>query len=262
MCMKLVFIRHGDPDYKNDSVTAAGAREAALLAERARGWKNIAGIFVSPYGRAQATAKPLLETLAMQAETMPWLREFDHHIIYPRTGLEKSAAWDWYPRDFYAEDMLFDRDRWHNLPAFRAGELEKHYTDLCNGFDSLLLRYGYKRIEPRTAIYCCTPHLTPEAAAVDTHLQPSQPNLDDRTLVFVCHLGVMFGIIAHLTGMSPMQMWQGFFVAPSSVTVAGAEERVPGEVAFRVQMLGDVRHLTENGLEPSASGFFGNVVSF
>lgn len=77
----------------------------------------------------------------------------------------------------------------------------------------------------------------------------------------MCHLGVMFAIISHLTGISPVQLWQGFFVAPSSVTVLGAEERVPGEVVFRVQQLGDVRHLAENGESVSASGFFGNCLT-
>ena len=33
--MRLLFIRHGDPDYVNDTLTAKGHREAALLAERA-----------------------------------------------------------------------------------------------------------------------------------------------------------------------------------------------------------------------------------
>ena len=260
--MKLIFIRHGDPDYKHNTVTAKGAREAALLAERASAWKDIAGVFVSPYGRAADTAKPLVETLGLTAETMPWLREFDHHIIYPRTGAEKAAAWDWFPQDFYGEELLFDRKRWHQLPAFRDGELEAHYTAVCDGFDGVLARYGYERTARHTPIYRCEPHLTPAQAATDTHLQPLQADFDSRNLVFVCHLGVMFAIIAHLAGISPMQLWQGFFVAPTSVTVLGAEERVPGEVVFRVQTLGDIRHLTEHGEPPSASGFFGNVSAF
>ena len=33
--MRILFIRHGDPDYANDTLTEKGHREAALLAERA-----------------------------------------------------------------------------------------------------------------------------------------------------------------------------------------------------------------------------------
>lgn len=34
--MRLLFIRHGDPDYVHDTLTEKGHREAALLAERAQ----------------------------------------------------------------------------------------------------------------------------------------------------------------------------------------------------------------------------------
>lgn len=275
--MHLIFIRHGDPDYEHNTVTAKGKRECALLAERAASWKNIAGVFVSPYGRAQDTARPLLEKLGASiasdgamlstsspfpVETLGWLREFDHHIIDPRTGSERSVCWDWLPRDHFAEPLHFDRDRWHQTSTFRAAGIEGHYANVCAGLDAVLLRYGYKRTDERTAIYTCHPHLSPQEAARDTHLLATQEDLDARALVFVCHLGVMFTAIAHLTGISPVQLWQGFFVAPTSVTVLGAEERVPGEAVFRVQALGDVRHLVEAGEPPSASGFFGNVTVF
>ena len=65
-------------------------------------------------------------------------------------------------------------------------------------------------------------------------------------------------MIGYLTGISPVQLWQGFFVAPSSVTVLGAEERNPGEVIFRVQEFGDCSHLLSGKEPPSASGYFGN----
>ena len=58
--MKLIFIRHGDPDYKNDSLTEQGMREARLLAPRIPklGSKEY---YVSPLGRAQLTAKLAME---------------------------------------------------------------------------------------------------------------------------------------------------------------------------------------------------------
>jgi len=35
--MRIIFVRHGDPDYANDTLTEKGWREAALLAERVSG---------------------------------------------------------------------------------------------------------------------------------------------------------------------------------------------------------------------------------
>lgn len=51
--MKIIFIRHGDPDYVNDTLTEKGMREAKLLAKRVADWKNITQFYCSPLGRAK-----------------------------------------------------------------------------------------------------------------------------------------------------------------------------------------------------------------
>ena len=50
--MKLVIVRHGDPDYAKDHLTEKGKREVELLADRLV--KNPAkAYYVSPLGRAK-----------------------------------------------------------------------------------------------------------------------------------------------------------------------------------------------------------------
>ena len=49
--MRIIFIRHGDPDYVNDSLTEKGVREAELLAKRVAKWENITQFYCSPLGR-------------------------------------------------------------------------------------------------------------------------------------------------------------------------------------------------------------------
>ena len=58
--MKLLIIRHGDPDYEHDDLTEVGKREAQCLAARIAPMK-VREYFVSPLGRAKATAAPTLE---------------------------------------------------------------------------------------------------------------------------------------------------------------------------------------------------------
>ena len=48
--MRIVFIRHGEPDYSKDSLTPKGWREAELLAKRISKWnvsnvKSMKGMF-------------------------------------------------------------------------------------------------------------------------------------------------------------------------------------------------------------------------
>jgi len=258
--MHLIFIRHGDPDYTIDSLTAKGEQEAVLLGERMAKWR-ITKSYVSPMGRAVKTAQLALKRQNKKAEILNWLREFNYPVIDEKNG-EKRIAWDWLPQEYIAEPRYFDGKEWCDTPTMKSGDMESHYREVSSGIDGILSGSGYKRASPLSFIYQCAPHLSAEAASADNHLDAFQPNLDDRTIVFFCHLGVMFAVIAHLTGMSPVQLWQGFFVAPSSVTVLGAEERVPGEAVFRVQTLGDCSHLLSAKEPPSASGFFGNCFAY
>lgn len=65
--MKILLIRHGDPDYTIDSLTEKGWREAKLLSNRLEKLE-IRDFYVSPLGRARATVQPTLEKLNRTAE--------------------------------------------------------------------------------------------------------------------------------------------------------------------------------------------------
>ncbi len=52
--MRIIFVRHGEPDYSTDSLTENGKKEAEALAERTSKW-NVDKFYVSPQGRAFST---------------------------------------------------------------------------------------------------------------------------------------------------------------------------------------------------------------
>jgi broad specificity phosphatase PhoE len=253
--MRLIFIRHGDPDYTIDSLTKKGVHEAELLSKRVAKWHK-ADFFVSPLGRAEKTAEIAMKDTGRTAETCPWLQEFYYPIVDPATG-RKHIPWDWLPSFFTAPEnrQLCDTDTWMHSPVMESGNIAEQYNEVCRGIDEILARYGYVRtggVYTTDGTHCQKGELN---TSTDTYKQP----YDDRVLVFFCHLGVMFTILSHLLTISPVQLWQGFFVAPSSVTVLGAEERIPGTAAFRVQVLGDTQHLHDGGEQLSASGYFTDV---
>ena len=79
--MRLIFIRHGDPDYSIDNLTEKGKKEVALLTERICKWDNVTDFFTSPLGRAKATGAPALEKQGRTAKEFPWLQEFYYQDI-------------------------------------------------------------------------------------------------------------------------------------------------------------------------------------
>ncbi|MFQ9890077.1 MAG: histidine phosphatase family protein [Streptococcus sp.] len=68
--MKLIFIRHGEPNYEIDSLTEKGWREAELLSKRTVKW-NVTDFYCSPLGRAKDTAS---FTLKMRAARPKFFR--------------------------------------------------------------------------------------------------------------------------------------------------------------------------------------------
>ena len=66
-------------------------------------------------------------------------------------------------------------------------------------------------------------------------------------------------LVSHLIGVAAPTIWQGMMMQPTSITVLGSEERIPGEASFRVQTFGDCRHLTEAGEPISQSGYFTDI---
>ncbi len=233
--MKLIFVRHGDPDYVNDTLTERGWKEAEALAPRAERWQAD-GLYCSPLGRAQDTAKTALSGKTENLKTLEWLKEFHVPVEDPTTH-EKRIPWDFMPAYWTEFEELYHRDEWVDAPVMKTGNIRERNELVREGIDALLKEYGYER--------CGRYYVTEKG--------------NDKTLVFFCHLGVQFVILGHLFGLSAPVLWQNCFVAPTSVTVVETEEREKGKVAFRCRKLGDTSHLYAAGIEPSKSGFFQSV---
>lgn len=279
--MRLIFIRHGDPDYQNDNLTEKGKREVALLTKRVCEWPDITAFFSSPLGRAKATGLPAMEKLGRTFEVFDWLQEFKYRTKYPEDFFiselagKETMCWDFIPEVYYSNPDFFDKDKWCQTDFMKAGHIDEKYAELCDGIDSLLKRYGYSRNAQgfyNVANPVHNPNFDPKYNALDKggiggdgrekYQLVSEKHLNEEcTFVFFCHLGVMFAIMAHLMGLSPMQLWQNFYVAPTSITILNTEERIPGQAMFRVERLGDTKHLTNGGEPLSSSGYFCDVFS-
>ncbi len=234
--MKLILIRHGEPDYVHDSLTEKGMREAAFLGERVKDWK-VDGLYVSCLGRARKTAEPIETALGRKAVVLDWLQEFRAKID-KKYGGQYGIPWDFAPAFWTEIPELYGKDTWYDAEIMgQSGDLpcvKDVYRETCEELDALLAGYGCRR---ERGYY---------------KIEPG----NDKTLVFVCHMGITCIILSHLLGISFPALIQGCFLPPSSVTIAGSEEVEPGIAAFRCQGMGDVWHLHKNGEPVSASGYF------
>lgn len=108
--MKIIFVRHGEPDYANDTLTEKGWREARALAERICKW-DVTDFYCSPLGRAKATASCTLDKMNRTAKTLDWMQEFAYFIDDPVTG-RHGVPWDFVPSFWSGDPLMKDMDRW------------------------------------------------------------------------------------------------------------------------------------------------------
>ena len=233
--MRIIFIRHGDPDYENDTLTPKGWREARLLADRVSTWE-VKQFYCSPLGRAQATASCSLEKMGRSAITCDWMQEFYYPITDPSTG-RFGVPWDFMPSHWTKDPLFYDRDHWHEAAIFRSNpDIKVNYDKVCTHLDKLLVNHGYHR---DGWMYRAT----------------DQAGQEENIVIF-CHLGITFVMMSHLLGIAPPLLWQNFFIAPTSVTILATEEREADTAYFRTQATGDTMHLYQ-GKEPiSQAGYF------
>ena len=83
--MRILLIRHAEPDYTVDSLTPKGRVEAELLSRRLARY-DIRDLYMSPLGRARDTAAYTLNRMGREAEILPWLAEFRGSYPDPETG--------------------------------------------------------------------------------------------------------------------------------------------------------------------------------
>jgi broad specificity phosphatase PhoE len=165
--MNIILIRHGHPDYANDTLTPQGHEEARKLAASLENL-HVDAIFQSPNGRAQHTCEYTARQKRIEPVTLEWLRE---------VGIKRGDLYLW-----NAPGTLFLRDS--PLPTYEnclepdgaMPEGKPQFDKVSHGFDEVMASFGYIKQE---------------------HLYRAE-NLADKTVLFFCHHGVIATLLSYL----------------------------------------------------------------
>ena len=232
--MRILIIRHGDPDYANDTLTEKGKREATLLAKRLEK-ENIDAFYSSPLGRAKDTCLYTARAVGKENEIVvkDWLQEFNHPLTLP-SGRERNIPWDMLPTEWTDNDKMYDYKRWYKQKCYRKSNMKAAYDNVANGLDALLKEYGYVREGNSYRV----------------------ENANTKTIALFCHFGLEMVLMSRLCNVSPVPLWHHFTALTSSVTTLYSEERRKGIATFRCAGFGDIGHLYAGEEPPSFSARF------
>ncbi|GAB0492741.1 hypothetical protein MMPV_004010 [Pyropia vietnamensis] len=285
--MRILIIRHADPEYHGDTLTPAGHAEAAALGARlARGLEGTPDfLYTSPLGRARDTAA----AIAVAAASPPpgvtprtltpavegWTRELSH---WPRLGEGLATSGDSSNGDGDGNGAVAGEGGGDG--GARPGEGGLALWDV----PPELIRDAESGSEVSARLMRAARGVDATAAdgggggggggsggsggsggGWDSLVASSDAFLarhgyervggrykvtarNSAVLAVVCHGGFGLTWLAHLLRLDPPVVWTSFWMAPSSVTTVLFDERSPGWATPRCIGLGDISHLEVAGL--------------
>ena len=225
--MLLYIIRHGDPDYTNDTLTERGKLQAEAVGKRMYKAK-IDRIFSSPMGRAQETAEPACRLLGLPKTIEDWTHEIEDERLTPFPDGKLKSITD-VQNTYYRENGNI------NLPYERAYECaglsEAHMEPIVKYIEEsgneFLERLGYK-----------------EENGVYRILRKNE----EKVALF-CHTAFSKAWLSSLLHIPLHIMWASFHNTHTSVTVVEFKNNENGFTAPKCLCFSDISHLYAEGLD-------------
>ena len=141
--MRIVFVRHGEPDYAHDCLTETGKVQAVLAARRLKS-EGIEEIWSSPLGRASETARAASEVLGLPVRTLVFMREVHWGSTDGAPLFAEGHPWD-IADEMARQGIDLNRPDWRDTPYFRTNRVLECVDTVEKGIDEWLAGFGYLR---------------------------------------------------------------------------------------------------------------------
>lgn len=141
--MRIIFVRHGHPNYVNDCLTELGHKHAAAAAERLKD-EGISEIYSSTCGRAYETAGYMAKQYGLPIVKCDFMREISWGSVD-----NESIAFDGHPwstaDDMVAKGESLLNPNWAEEEPFKRNKLVEYAKKVAEATDEWLKSLGYTR---------------------------------------------------------------------------------------------------------------------
>lgn len=155
--MRLIFVRHGEPDYANDCLTENGVLQAQCTADRLKR-ESIQAVYASPMGRAMETAGYTARAFGLPVQPLDFMHEINWGDADPtHTDAKHKLAYDGHPWTL-AYKLLTEQPEyvgskeWSRHHFFRDNLCMEYYAMISDRIDEFLKGYGLAR---KNGLYAC-----------------------------------------------------------------------------------------------------------
>lgn len=214
--MKIIFVRHGHPDYAKDCLTEKGHLQAKAAAERLKDEK-VDKIFSSTCGRAYETACHIAACHNMDITQLDFMREIDWGT--PNTG-DFVHPWDCADKWIADGKKIMNCD-WRSTPEYKDTTFLKNYDKVITGFDDWIGSLGLCR--------------------EGDYYRVTKEN--DDTIMLVSHGGSSSAVLSHILNVPFPFVCQTIRPYFTAITVVSFKNKIGELVAPKFELVNDARHI-------------------
>ena len=220
--MRIVLIRHGDPNYEKDCLTELGHKQAKVAAQRLLK-EGIEEIYCSPLGRARQTAQAFSEASGIsEVKILDFMREI-------RFGCE-GELYDnkWNPwlgvNALVREGKNLQSPEWREYPVFKNNYSTEDADKIAVEADKWLATFGYTR--------------------EGCYYRNNRKDDKEKTVAIFCHGGSSTAFIAHVLNQTFPYMCAALLQYRHTTISVLKFDKTPGELTLPIlELLNDDRHL-------------------
>jgi len=219
--MRIIFVRHGHPNYDLDCLTPLGHKHGAAVAERLKE-EPIERIFSSTCGRAMETAEHIDKNFGLGVEGLEFMREIKWGSADGTPVYEDGHPW--LNSDYLVEQGkdLLDR-AWRESEQYRNNKAVVSGDTLGDKLDEWLATLGYTR--------------------EGDYYRVGKPRYGN--IVLVSHGGASSAALARLFNLPFPFVCSAICPEYTAVTVVGLSDKEGALVAPKFEIMNDARHIAD-----------------
>lgn len=219
--MRIIFVRHGHPNYDMDCLTPLGHLHGEAVAERLKD-EPVERIFSSTHGRAMETAEHIDRNFQLGVEGLEFMRETRWGSVDGEPVFQDGHPW--FISDHMVEqgeDLM--KPEWEDGEFYRNNKLVKNAKHLAEGLDAWLASLGYTREGDYYRV----------------------GKVKHHTVVVVSHGGASTAAFGHLFNLPLPFLFSAVCPDYTAVTVVAFSEKEGALVAPKFEIANDARHIKD-----------------
>ena len=222
--MRIVLIRHGEPNYEKDCLTELGHKQAKVAAQRLLK-EGIEEIYCSPLGRARQTAQAFSDASGIKEIK---ILDFIQEIRFGRDGELYDSKWNpWLGvYDLIKKGKDLQTSDWREYPVFNNTYATQDSDKIAIEADKWLATLGYER--------------------EGLYYRNTCKDDKEKTIAIFCHGGSSAAFMGHVLNQTfPYMCGALLHYGFTTISVLNFEN-IPGALVFPyIELLNDSRHLMD-----------------